>query len=125
MTNKKEYTIFSKWLAYELRQQGFRIIRTEINPNFPNFNCWVFENNTDLQKKVGKMITFNFACKTKQRIEESRLLKIKENLLKINWPGRMEVLSSKPFVILDACINGTSCRNIIFLDSLAELMACS
>lgn len=45
----KEYTIFSKWLAYELRKQGFKILRTEINPNHPQFNCWVFENNTDLQ----------------------------------------------------------------------------
>ena len=46
---KKEYTIFSKWLAYELRKQGFKILRTEINPNHPQFNCWVFENNVDLQ----------------------------------------------------------------------------
>ena len=45
----KEYTIYSKWLAYELRKQGFRLIRTDINPNFPQFDCWVFENNTDLQ----------------------------------------------------------------------------
>lgn len=45
----KEYTIFSKWLAYELRKQGFRIIRTEINRNHPNLDCWVFENNVDLQ----------------------------------------------------------------------------
>ena len=48
MTNK-EFTIYSKWLAYALRRQGFRIIRTEINPNHPQYECWVFENNTDLQ----------------------------------------------------------------------------
>ena len=46
MTNK-EYTIYSKWLAYALRKQGFKLIRTEINPNFPQFDCWVFEDNTD------------------------------------------------------------------------------
>lgn len=45
----KEYTVFSKWLAYELRKQGFKIIRTEINRNHPNLDCWVFENNVDLQ----------------------------------------------------------------------------
>ena len=45
----KEYTIYSKWLAYALRKQGFRIIRTEINPNFPQYICWVFENCVDLQ----------------------------------------------------------------------------
>lgn len=54
-----EYTIYSKWLAYELRKQGFKIIRTEINPNFPQFNCWVFENNTDLQLAI--------VCLTKDR----------------------------------------------------------
>lgn len=48
----KEYTIFTKWLAYELRKQGFRIIRTEINPNFPQFDCWVFENSVDLQLAI-------------------------------------------------------------------------
>ena len=46
---KNEYTIYSKWLAYGLRKQGFKLLRTEINPNFPQFDCWVFENNTDLQ----------------------------------------------------------------------------
>lgn len=51
----KEYTIYTKWLAYELRKQGFRIIRTEINPNFPQFDCWVFENNTDLQIAISSL----------------------------------------------------------------------
>lgn len=45
----KEYTIYSKWLAYELRKQGFRLIRTDINRNFPQYYCWVFEDCTDLQ----------------------------------------------------------------------------
>ena len=45
----KEKTIYTKWLAYKLRQQGFKLLRTEINPNFPQFDCWVFEDNTDLQ----------------------------------------------------------------------------
>lgn len=45
----KEYTIYAKWLAYELRKQGFRIIRTDINPNFPHLICWVFEDSLDLQ----------------------------------------------------------------------------
>ena len=47
MTNT--YTIYTKWLAYELRKQGFRIVRTDINPNFPQFYCWEFEDNEDLQ----------------------------------------------------------------------------
>ncbi|MBR5598286.1 MAG: bifunctional protein FolC [Lachnospiraceae bacterium] len=38
---------------------------------------------------------------------------IKENLRNINWPGRMEVLSQSPFMMLDACINSASCENVI------------
>ena len=50
-----EYTIYSKWLAYELRKQGFRLIRTDINKNFPQFICWVFEDNTDLQIAIRQL----------------------------------------------------------------------
>ena len=41
------------------------------------------------------------------------MLKIKENLLKIDWPGRMEVICKDPFILLDACINSASCKNVI------------
>ena len=39
--------------------------------------------------------------------------KIKENLRNINWPGRMEVISQNPFMLLDACINSASCKNVL------------
>ncbi len=32
---------------------------------------------------------------------------IRKNLSLLHWPGRMEVLRSKPFVLADACINAT------------------
>ena len=51
----KEFTIYTRWLAYALRKQGFRIIRTDINPNFPQFNCWVFENCLDLQIAIRQL----------------------------------------------------------------------
>ena len=47
MTN--EYTIYAKWLAIKLREEGFRIIRTEVNQKHPQYDCWVFEDSTDLQ----------------------------------------------------------------------------
>lgn len=50
MTN--DFVIYSKWLAYELRKQGFRLIKTDINRNFPQFICWVFENSEELQKAI-------------------------------------------------------------------------
>lgn len=46
---RNEFTVYAKWLAYELRKQGFRLIRTDINPNWPQFSCWVFEDCEDLQ----------------------------------------------------------------------------
>jgi hypothetical protein len=44
-----EYTIYAKWLALALRKQGFRIIRTEINENYPQYDTYIFENSVDLQ----------------------------------------------------------------------------
>lgn len=37
---------------------------------------------------------------------------VKEKLAQIDWPGRMEVISQNPFVMLDACINSASCVNV-------------
>ena len=45
----KEYAIYSRRLAYALRQQGFRIIRTEVNELKPQFDVYIFENSVDLQ----------------------------------------------------------------------------
>lgn len=38
--------------------------------------------------------------------------KIKESLSKLSWPGRLEIISNSPFIILDACINRASCGGI-------------
>lgn len=46
---ENEFVIFSPWLAYELRKQGFKLLRQDINRNHPEYDCWIFENNTDLQ----------------------------------------------------------------------------
>lgn len=46
-------------------------------------------------------------------IDKLNLLEIKKRLLQLNWPGRMEVISVDPFILLDACINEASCRNVI------------
>ncbi len=40
------------------------------------------------------------------------LAAVRENLSLLHWPGRMEVLRSDPFVLLDACINTASCENV-------------
>ncbi len=38
----KEKVVYTRWVACELRKQGFPIVRVEVNPNKPEFNCWVF-----------------------------------------------------------------------------------
>lgn len=43
-----EKIIYTRWLAVELRRQGFPILRTEVNPNRPQFDCWVFEETAEL-----------------------------------------------------------------------------
>lgn len=51
----KEKIIYTKWLAYELRKQGFPIVRVDINPNKPQFDCWVFEETAELLAALTKI----------------------------------------------------------------------
>ena len=44
--------------------------------------------------------------------ESIALPAVRKNLSLLHWPGRMEVLSSAPFVLLDACIHPASCENV-------------
>lgn len=43
---------------------------------------------------------------------ETMCNQIHRQLSAIHHPGRMEILSSNPFVLLDACINSASCENV-------------
>lgn len=52
-----EKIIYSKWLAYELRRLGFKIIRTDINPNFPQYDIYVFENTPRLLQEMSRLTT--------------------------------------------------------------------
>lgn len=50
-----EKIIYSKWVAYELRKKGFPIVRTEINPNKPQFDCWVFEETAEMLEALTRL----------------------------------------------------------------------
>ena len=50
-----EKIIYSKWLAYELRKLGFKIIRTDVNPNFPQYDVYVFENTSRLLQEMSRL----------------------------------------------------------------------
>lgn len=43
-----EYTIYSKKMALNLRKRGFKLLRTGINENFPQYNTYIFENSAEL-----------------------------------------------------------------------------
>lgn len=38
---------------------------------------------------------------------------LRAQLAQIKWPGRLEVLSPDPFIMLDACINRASCEDVL------------
>lgn len=50
-----EKIIYSKWLAYELRKLGFKILRTDINPNFPQYDVYIFEETPRLLQELSRL----------------------------------------------------------------------
>lgn len=53
MTNYK--TIYTRRIAYELKKIGFPIVKVEVNPNKPEFDCYVFEESTELIEALLKL----------------------------------------------------------------------
>lgn len=49
---QKEYRIHTRWLAYELRKSGFKIIGTDINKYHPQFEVWIFDDTPELHQKI-------------------------------------------------------------------------
>lgn len=47
-----EKVIYTKRIAYELRKQGFPIVRVEVNPNKPEFDCYVFAETPELMRAL-------------------------------------------------------------------------
>lgn len=41
--------IYSKKVALELRKRGFKIVGTEPNSNFPQFDVYLFESTPELE----------------------------------------------------------------------------
>lgn len=47
-----EFIVYSKRLALELRLKGFKILRTGVNPNHPQFDTYIFEDSHELQMAI-------------------------------------------------------------------------
>lgn len=52
---ENEFIIYSRQLAYELRLEGFKILRVEINPYKPQFDCYIFENTDAFQSAFSRL----------------------------------------------------------------------
>lgn len=50
----KEYVIYTKRVALALREQGFKLIRTGINPNYPQYITYIFEDSEAFQQELKK-----------------------------------------------------------------------
>ena len=50
-----EKIVYTKWVAYELRKQGFPIVRVEVNPNKPQFDCYVFAATDEFYAALAKI----------------------------------------------------------------------
>lgn len=65
-------------------------------------------------KELGENINIEEICKRLEHLE---------------WSGRLEVLSENPFILLDACINKESCKNVqevlqaLKIDKIASIIA--
>lgn len=53
MKTKKIYT---RWIAYELRKAGFPIVNVEPNEHKPEFDTWDFEETTELNLAIKKIV---------------------------------------------------------------------
>ena len=53
----KFYIIYTKNLAYKLRERGFKIVNTGINKNHPQFNTYIFENSQEFQNTLHELTT--------------------------------------------------------------------
>lgn len=61
MANKTK-RIYTKSVALELRKRGFKIIRTEPNENYPQYDVYVFENNTHLKEVLTEITNSRSGC---------------------------------------------------------------
>ena len=52
--NKK--IIYAQWLANDLIRQGFPFFEVRANPQYPELNCWVFENTLALRNAVERLL---------------------------------------------------------------------
>lgn len=51
----KTKTIYTRWMAYELRKLGHNPVTIQPNPHKPNFDVWVFQDTNSLEEDMTKI----------------------------------------------------------------------
>lgn len=53
--SNNSYRIYSRRIALELRRKGFKIIGTDVNENFPQYDVYLFEDTEQLREELTKL----------------------------------------------------------------------
>lgn len=53
------YIVYTKKLAYQLRERGFKIVGTGINRNHPQYDTYTFKNSQKLQDAIHEIVSEN------------------------------------------------------------------
>lgn len=51
------YTVYTKWLAESLMNQGHQVIKTKFNVKRPGFLCWEFEATPTFFLDMKRIVT--------------------------------------------------------------------
>lgn len=43
------YRVYTRWIAVELRREGFKILDTDVNEYNPEFKVWIFEDTPEFR----------------------------------------------------------------------------
>ena len=47
--------IYMPWIAAQLREQGFKLLKTGVNPHNPQFDTYIFEETPELLEALTKL----------------------------------------------------------------------
>ena len=86
----------------------YRDIRLPLLGDFQAKNC-------ALAMAVSEMVFSDLSEKASKSTEMGKTLEmdaVRRRLSEINWPGRLELISGEPFILLDCCINRVSTKAV-------------
>ena len=83
----------------------YRDIRLPLLGDFQAKNC-------ALAMAVSEMVFSDLSDKSTEMGKTLEMDAVRRRLSEINWPGRLELISGEPFILLDCCINRISTKAV-------------